>query len=216
MNGFSIDRRPVWQPPLKTIYLVRHGQSIYNARALESDAGLDERYVDAPLTPLGESQASSLSAKLKYLDVDLVVCSPMTLATQFCLLACAGSKLPDPVVNPLCRGRLTFSCDIESPLTVLRRRFPYVDYGLVRQGEAWWYVPETSGKRSQHRSLALLRSNPDGNSEPRSVFNKRVNEFREWLASRPEKRILVIAHKVVINTLTNLTIANGEVKEWKL
>lgn len=220
MDRFIIEQRTGKRPPVKTIYLVRHGESTHNARSFASEgAGIDdERYIDAQLTTLGKAQARSLTPKLKELDINLVVCSPMTRATQTCLIACDGTGLPLPVVSPLCTERLAYSCDIGSPVSELRRRFPNLDYGLVTRGEAWWWLPDKSGEQSQSRSLALLKKHPSTNSEPRTDFNIRMNDFRVWLLQRPEKRIIVFAHGVFLKSLMNANVmfGNGELRRWRL
>jgi broad specificity phosphatase PhoE len=58
---------------MKTIYLVRHGESEANARGLLAGSNLD-----TPLTQKGEEQARQTGQSLKGRQVDLVVSSPLS------------------------------------------------------------------------------------------------------------------------------------------
>lgn len=224
MDRYMIQARTGERPPVKTVYLVRHGQSTHNAHALAAQGAdlNDPRYIDAPLTALGEAQARALAPELRAaaLPIELVVTSPLIRATQTCLLACAASGLPNPVVSPLCAEYLAFSGDIGSPVDHLQRVFPALDYALVPQG-AWWWSPDDAPEKSQAASLALLRKHPVGaykDCEPKAAFLKRVNDFRVWLLERPEKTIIVFAHGVFLTHLVDdgTRFRNAEVKKWKL
>lgn len=206
MDRFLTEKNTGTRPAVKTVYLVRHGQSTHNAQyfaTVGADAN-DARYLDSPLTPVGESQARAISSRVKELNIELVVSSPMTRATQTCMLACAGSGLPLPIVHPLCTERLAYSGDIGSPVSELRRRFPALDYGLLGRNEVWWWSPLEAEQRSQARSVELLNSQPVGSyrvCEPQSDYKQRVNDFRVWLLERPESRIIVFSHGVFLTSL---------------
>ena len=63
----------------KEVYLIRHGQSEANV-ALDLDD--PNFYYDARLTSLGKKQAKNTRTKLKNIDFDLLLCSPLTRALQ--------------------------------------------------------------------------------------------------------------------------------------
>ena len=63
----------------KEVYLIRHGQSEANV-ALDLDN--PNFYYDAKLTSLGKKQAQDTQKKLKNIDFDLMLCSPLTRALQ--------------------------------------------------------------------------------------------------------------------------------------
>lgn len=65
----------------KTIFFIRHGQSVANAAGPDKVA-TDLLYYDAQLTPQGCAQASSWRAQAPEWEVDLVVVSPLTRALQ--------------------------------------------------------------------------------------------------------------------------------------
>lgn len=83
---------------LKTLYIVRHGESEYNAAISRAgSAWADPQIYDAPLTDKGRRQAAALQAKFASLGVPhhevLWVTSPLTRAIQTLLLACPVSHL---------------------------------------------------------------------------------------------------------------------------
>lgn len=203
MDRHLLERRLGRKIPRKTLYLVRHGQSTHNAHCFAAE-GADlnsSRYVDAPLTSLGESQARELADEMHRINPQVVVSSPLTRATQTCLLA--SRRIPDTphVVHPLCAERLAYSCDIGRPVAELQAQFPRVDYGLVKPAEAWWWMPEGLEERTGGASLELLRKHEAGayrDCEPAGVFAKRANDFRVWLLERPETKIAVFAHGVFL------------------
>lgn len=62
-----------------TIYLIRHGQSEFNA--VYTGSG-DAMIIDAPLTELGQQQAKDARSKVAKLGISHVICSPLTRAIQ--------------------------------------------------------------------------------------------------------------------------------------
>lgn len=198
----------------KTILLVRHGQSELNA-AIYRQEGADEndvRYIDAPLTAEGQTQASNISAQVSKFKPELIVASPLTRAIQTAKLA--TSSLPDVplTVTPLCSERLGCSCDIGTPISVMEKRFPDVDFSHIEDPESWWWTrieSDPSIKAGQKRSLELLKRPPQEASrdgiEPVDFYQKRVNDFRKWLLSREESRIVVFAHGVFLYNVVGET-----------
>ncbi len=58
------------------VYVVRHGQTEWNVQKKVMGR------FDAPLTEVGLEQAKEVSNKLKYIDIDLIICSPLKRAKQ--------------------------------------------------------------------------------------------------------------------------------------
>jgi glucosyl-3-phosphoglycerate phosphatase len=191
-----------------TVHVVRHGESLHNASyfaALGADAN-DARYVDAGLTPRGAGQADALVGRVAALEPQLVVCSPMTRAIDTCLRACANLNLPPRSVlaHPACTEKLSYSCDVGSPLSALLARFPTVNFDAVAGREVWWWRGRGDGAWSAQRSLEELRGGsaaPRRGVEPTENVLRRVGEFRRWLVERAEQRILVFAHGVYLRHL---------------
>lgn len=88
---------PEVAPPRKTVYLVRHGESVWNAAQASKDVVAMLSAVDHPLNDTGRSQAEGLARHLaaggneaeEVLKATLVVCSPLTRAIQTCLVGLA-------------------------------------------------------------------------------------------------------------------------------
>ena len=59
----------------KVVLLVRHGQSMHNVSdvAAYGDTGTDATLYDAPLSPLGESQAAAIAGHAELADAELAV-----------------------------------------------------------------------------------------------------------------------------------------------
>ena len=92
----------------KEIYLIRHAQSEANAA---SDLDNGTFYYDARLTPLGKEQALNAQNKLKNIDFDLMLCSPLTRTLQtFSLIF--PSPIKNTIILPLVREHLDHSCDV--------------------------------------------------------------------------------------------------------
>ncbi|CAN8061505.1 unnamed protein product [Agarophyton chilense] len=204
--------------PLKTLYLVRHGQSLHNAQGLHTEGAdlNDIRYVDSPLTDLGHQQARELAEEVVRISPGLIVTSPMTRATQTCLDASRMVPNVPIVVNQLCCERLAYSCDIGSPVSELEQKFPMLNYKDVQPDCWWWSKPGTAP--SVESSVAELRKHPPGayiDVEPVEFMHQRLNKFRRWLLLRPESRILVFSHGVFLTRFVgdNKRFFNAELRK---
>lgn len=221
MDRFLLQNQTGQNIPPKTIYLVRHGQSTHNAHALEplGASRNDIRYIDAPLTEIGVQQAQQISSKLKQINPQLIVTSPMIRATQTCLHACADLQAPI-IVSPLCRERLAYVCDIGSPVEDLERMFPNLDYSHVMPRDAYWWTPHSMLQKSAHASAELLQQNSpraQRETEPKEFLRARVDKFRIWLLQRPETVIAVFTHGAFLNKLLSdgkPFFKNAEIRKW--
>ncbi|KAI0561819.1 phosphoglycerate mutase [Gracilaria domingensis] len=204
--------------PPKTIFLVRHGQSLHNAHSLQEEGAdlNDIRYVDSRLTAAGHQQAFALAEEIARVKPELIVTSPMTRATETCLDACRLIPRVPIVVHQLCRERLAYSCDIGTPASVLKERFPNLDYSSIEPDCWWWSKPGTIP--SVENSVNELRKHPPGayvDVEPVDSLHKRINDFRRWLLLLPESRIIVFSHGVFLKSFVgdNKRFANGEMRK---
>lgn len=76
--------------PLPRVWLARHGETAWSL------SGQHTGRTDLPLTPKGEADARRLGDRLRGLDVDLVLTSPLQRATRTCALAgFAAAAEPD-------------------------------------------------------------------------------------------------------------------------
>lgn len=178
----------------RTIHLIRHGQSTWNAHyAAYREDGL---HFDAPLTDLGRTQVVARRDALAAERYDLIVTSPLTRAIQTTLGVFAPHLNRTPVVvEALHRERLESSCDIGRPASVLAGEFSSLAFGHL--AEEWW----PNGCTPDHRGIRF---------EPHDRFETRVEEFRRWLAARPERRIAVVGHGTFFYHLAGRELANCE------
>jgi hypothetical protein len=101
---------PLFRPrsSLKKLYIVRHGESTYNAAVhARGSSWADPLIFDAALTDRGKQQALALRKKLAALKLPpdtLWVASPLQRALQTLLLACPAAHLLGKDSNASCGG----------------------------------------------------------------------------------------------------------------
>jgi broad specificity phosphatase PhoE len=161
------------QSSSKTLFLIRHGQSIANRDYDESIA-----YRDAGLTEQGIAQAKALHKELQELELDLVVVSPLTRALQTCQYALppsySGPILVLPEIAEICSSY--YSCGQKR--SVIQPKFPSsFDWSNVSMDEIWWW---------QYDQKHHMETN--------EYQKKRIEKFRHFIQERPEKRIAVFSH----------------------
>jgi len=161
------------QSTSKTLFLIRHGQSIANRDYDESIA-----YRDAGLTEQGIAQAKSLQKELEELQLDLVVVSPLTRALQTCQNALPPSYSgPIFVLSEIAEVCSSYySCGQKR--SVVQPKFPSsFDWSNIPMDEIWWW-----------------RYDQNHHSETNEYQTKRMEKFRQFIQERPEKRIAVFSH----------------------
>ena len=67
---------------MKTVYLVRHGESISNVATAEEIDAAPLTFRDAPLTPRGRRQAASMRAAPNEWNANVILTSPLRRAVQ--------------------------------------------------------------------------------------------------------------------------------------
>jgi broad specificity phosphatase PhoE len=182
----------------KEIYLIRHAQSDANA-ALDLDEP-NTFYYDARITSLGRKQALNTQKKLKDVNFDLMICSPLTRTMQtFSLI------FPNPIANsiilPMVREHLDHSCDVGRQPSVLQKEFPNFNFNEI--SKYWWNndVP-IDEKAINHETIEDL--------------DKRVAKFMNWIKARPEKKIALVSHGTFISRITHFFLDNCEFEIWHL
>ena len=161
------------QSTSKTLFLIRHGQSIANRDYRETI-----EYQDAGLTEQGIAQARALQKELEELQLELVVVSPLTRALQTCQNALppsySGPILVLPDIAEVCSSY--YSCGRKR--SVVQPQFPNTfDWSNVPADGTWWWQYD-KGERD----------------ESRENINARMKKFRQFIAERPETRIAVFSH----------------------
>ena len=179
----------------KEIYLIRHAQSEANAA---SDLDDPTFYYDAKITSLGKEQALIAHKKLKNINFDLKLCSPLTRTLQtFSII------FPKPIENtiilPFVREHLDHSCDVGRQPAILKKEFSHFDFDEVK--EFWW-----------NNNIPI--DNKAINFESIKDLDKRVKKFKNWINKRPEKKIALVSHGTFISRIINFFLFNCEFEIW--
>lgn len=174
----------------KTVHLIRHGQSTFNAAF--SDPWVDPLHFDAPLTPTGHEQVRAMRAVVADTAYDLVVTSPLTRAIQTAL-GLFGERHPI-LVEPLHREYLASSCDVGRSPRALACAFPWLAFDHL--DDPWWHDGEKDA-----RGVPL---------EPMAMFEARLERFRAWLMARDEQVIAVVGHGTFFRHFAGCQLANCE------
>jgi broad specificity phosphatase PhoE len=167
--------------------LIRHGQSEFNA--VYSVQRVDPGIPDPRLTELGRSQAAEVAAALAGEDVRRLIASPYirTLETAEIIAAALGLAVE---IEPLVRERAAFHCDIGSPPTDLKRRFPHLSFDHL--DHPWW-----------HDHVGL------GEPETEEALLARCESFRSRMAPAADwEHIAVVTHWGFIRGLTGQAVSN--------
>lgn len=180
----------------KSVLLIRHGQSTFNAAYAES--GEDPMDYDAPLSRHGEAQVRALKDRLGKRSFDLAVTTPYTRAIQTCLGLFDGRDLPVRV-EALHGEQVGASCDIGRSPKVLAATYPTLTFAHL--DDPWWYVEPAAGRR-------IVR-------EPSARLMDRVDAFRAWLDKRPEERIAVVGHVMFFSALSGHVLENCGTVEFQ-
>lgn len=179
----------------KIVHCIRHGQSTFNAHFDATRE--DPLHFDAPLTELGRLQVAERAPELRGYSYELVVTSPLTRAIQT-TLGLFGDHPARPRIQVEClhREHLASSCDVGRAPALLLQDFPHLAFDHL--DEVWWHN----------------EGEPDPRGfvyEPDHVFTGRVEQFRRWLAERPEQLIAVVGHGTFFSQLLGRFLGNCEV-----
>lgn len=219
------DERKFSKKKTTNVWLVRHGQSLFNEKMdtffennkeekkavtedpytwWERDDHYDPMTHDAELTRKGLEQASNLGEKLKNSSFDLIVVSPLSRAIQTCQeIIKVRSKEERVIVHPLACERVNSSCDVGSSVICLKKKFPSLDFSTLSIGKNW--------HENKTGFSVVPNASPPKIMESLPEFSKRIDSFKSWLRSRPERDICVVCHAVVIHEFTETWVQNCSV-----
>ncbi|DBB11435.1 hypothetical protein WJX82_007343 [Trebouxia sp. C0006] len=201
---------PIFRPKAerKTLYIIRHGESEFNAATNTGKGFSDPQIYDPKLTAKGQSQATKLRNQLmeqKIPEEALWVTSPLTRAIDTLILACPQSHRLGPpplaeaglnastsqqscplklVVRSELSEHMVTTGDVGLPASALRSRYPQLCGAMRGLSEHWWWSPADNNAELEkfHRS------------EPKQKMKDRVHAFSRWVQSRPEKVIVAFGH----------------------
>ncbi|MCP4189089.1 MAG: histidine phosphatase family protein [Planctomycetaceae bacterium] len=175
-----------------TIYLIRHGQSEFNA--VHKDGDPDPMIFDAPLTEMGCLQAKKARQEAMALGVRQVITSPLTRAIQTALIVFDGYAPINVVAGH--RELLSHSCDVGRPPSVLQAEFPGLSFDHLN--DTWWHQGPP---------------NENGVSvEPRNVFQHRIRQFMLDLDRMSERPLAVVGHGDTFRELAGISMENCEIR----
>ena len=205
-NRDAVARRTRHESESKVIYLIRHGQSTFNA-AYETSA-IDPMLFDAPLSALGKRQVMELNATVvtsveggssyggeggeegdgggggngNCLNPvpEVVLVSPLTRALQTAVGSFAGTGIPVEVL-PNLREHLTESCDIGRPTRELRAEFPTVNFTALNVLNP----PNAARDRREASSSSSATSSPTAASIVSSTSSSSTSLFADGLTAYP-------------------------------
>jgi len=194
---------------VKTIFLVRHGESRYNVN--ENSVWSQAEKFDSPLTDKGLAQAAQLRNHPDLATAEVAVVSPLTRAIQtlrgaFPMAFSPKGTLEDnlrqaqpgsipTIVWPVMREHLTDSCDIGTGASELQKRWQELDFSQVP--EAWWYTDPSLAGEGPEASRTYFRE--CGFFEPVSDAFERADMFVRQLLSMPQQVIVCFGHADFFN-----------------
>ena len=177
-----------------TVYLIRHGQSEFNALNLAPGAA-DPMIVDAQLTELGRQQALAAREQILDLGIQSVLTTPLTRAIQTAKLIFDGIAPIQVVADH--RERLDHACDIGRAPKDLEADFPELSFDHLN--DVWWH----SGPQNQYGVP----------TEPHGTFNKRIQDFCETLDRYSSRPLAIVGHGNTFRALADFDMMNCEVRE---
>lgn len=183
----------------KTVYFIRHGESLYNEFKAKPSTWFtcrfwcccDPGFYDPCLSAKGRAQVSVLHEQVRkhqlHEQVQYAFVSPLTRAIDTALGGFEGADLAMGV-TPLIAEVLDTRGDIGRQPVELAQDYPQLDFGRLPRD--WWYHDPDKGP-----AIPM--------SEPKSNIKRRQEEFMRALLARPEATIAVVGHSTFIRLLTN-------------
>jgi len=177
------------------IYLIRHGQSEFNATFDRNRS--DPMIIDAPLTEIGVAQAKRARILAAQLGIKQVIASPLTRALQTAQLI-FGDALPIHVsAGP--REQLCHSCDVGRSPKQLAKDFPDLDFDHLP--EIWWHtgIPNDLGYTV----------------ETQDIFAPRMVQFATALSNMSPRPLAVVGHGNAFKELVGYDMKNCEIARFE-
>jgi broad specificity phosphatase PhoE len=166
------------------VILIRHGQTEFNR--VFSVTRRDPGIRDPQLTLHGRAQAAAVAAALQPLGIKKLIASPYARALETASII-ASSLGVTITIDMLIAERFCFACDIGSPSTELRARWPDLIYDHLP--DPWW--PQTE--------------------ETEAAIAERSERFCCGIAGEDWTGIALVTHWGFIRSLTGLKVPNGAV-----
>lgn len=169
-------------PNSKTVFLVRHGESIDNTRPVFQS-------FDAPLSPSGKVQAEQLARCIKALDFQAIVTSPQPRAMETALVV---ARYKEGLVP-------------EKSALLIERMIPSSLYGMARDNQA------ARQTWSQWEAAFAGTAHIEG-SENYYDLVTRADKALDFLQSHRSTMIVVISHHHFIRTIVARTLLGNHLR----
>lgn len=172
---------------MKTVYLVRHGESEGNVDPIFQGA-------DSPLTEVGKRQAEYVAERCKALPVEAFVASSMVRAQE-------TARIIEEKIGKSPESSDLFVERMRPSSIIGKSRH---DAEAIRLEEDWWKSLAGDGPRVS-----------DG--EDFEQLKERAKRALQYLEARPEQNILVVTHGFFLRALVAYTLFGDELspKEFK-
>ena len=172
---------------MKTIYVVRHGQTLWN------EEGRMQGRLDSPLTDQGRMQASANGALLKSLGgVDRLWVSPSGRTTETAYLINSHTKASIDFADEL----MERDCGDWSGMTIDEISQNYPQAWRDRESDPYWYQPP-GGENMQDMLL-------------------RVHQFLDGLFDTPFGAVGLVTHGVMSKVILKFYLGLSEVECTRL
>lgn len=158
---------------MKTVYLVRHGESVANAARVHQKP-------DTPLSEIGLSQAKLVAHRFKNMDIDCIITSPYRRAQQTAQIIADSKKLP-----------------LEENTLFQERKGPSELSGLSHLSQQSQTIREQLKKHLLDQDGNWRYSDEETARE----FAARSQQSLEFLKKRSEKNLVVVSHALNIRML---------------
>tara|TARA_B100001559_G_C16477210_1_gene611961 strand:+ start:68 stop:661 length:594 start_codon:yes stop_codon:yes gene_type:complete len=166
----------------KKIFCIRHGEALHNVLFWEIGEKVYLLYRDTPLTAKGVKQAQTLGKTgwQEREEIDLIIVSPLLRTLQ----TATNIFCKDPDDKPPC-PMIALDCLMEYPqgldecnnrksIDEYKYCFPHIDFSFIEHNEyPHWKKYQT---------------------ETRDELDIRINKMKEFIKSRPEKKIVIVSH----------------------
>jgi len=177
-----------------SIYLIRHGQSEFNAA--HAPGAPDPLIFDAPLTSKGRQQAEQARQTVSDLGIRRVITSPLTRAIQTAIFI-----FQDSVPISVAAGHhelLLHSCDVGRSPQELQSDFPMLSFENL--ADRWWY----QGQQNEH-GVAV---------EPISAFQQRVDKFTLDINNMSDGPVAIVGHGNMFKALVGFDMENCQIHRY--
>ena len=212
-------------PSKKTLYIVRHGESVWNKAQAEKDVATMLSTTDHPLNDEGRKQAEGLRARLvsaqhggcaavesAVLKAERVVCSPLTRAVQTCLIGMdpllSAMATPSVALLPNLREKRNLGGKDSSGKWVGEA---LVDGIKGAMGELYADDPEL-GARLAAPALDIAQVGAQwwvGSAESEEAVRARIDDALCQLRFSPESSAVIVGHSHYFREMLRAFCADG-------